>query len=133
MPVVNFATLVLVETSVWISVARKHPPAITELTELRRKRQVAVCGTVIQEFLQGCRDDQQFEESKARFKDFTYLAEKQSDFIRGAAIYRRLRAEGMTIPANDCRIAAVALRLNIELHAEDFHFRHVPGLRMYAG
>ena len=43
-----------------------------------------------------------------------------------AAAYRQLRLHGTPIPTNDLWVAALVLQHNLQLHARDRHFDHLP-------
>lgn len=54
--------MVLVDTSVWIEVLRKDAPL--DLDALVSRRHVVTCLPVIQEVLQGIRDDRAFRQAR---------------------------------------------------------------------
>ncbi len=80
------------------------------------------CPTVVQEVLQGIRDDAKYERVKRSLLAFTCL---QSDplaaAIEAADLYRMLRKKGVTIrKPNDCLIARYAIQAGVTLcHADD--------------
>src|SRR4051812_32038990 len=89
--------------------------------------QIAVCGPIIQEVLQGTRN----EEFRGRQNMLlqTHLVDiplPLSRFEYAAEIYTTLRAGGITIrSANDCLIAAIALLNRIELVHADRDFDYI--------
>jgi len=58
-------------------------------------------------------------------------AETAANFREAARIYARLRWKGITLPAADCLIAALAMRCGFVVYATDSHFEHIPDLRLY--
>jgi predicted nucleic acid-binding protein len=73
---------------------------------------VFTCPVIIQEILQGIRDDKSFNEVKISFLALPVLIEDPVEAAVGAAqIYRQLRRKGITIrKSNDCLIAYYALK-----------------------
>ena len=63
---------------------------------------------------------------------WAYEAETPEDFREAAHVYARLRWKGMTVPASDCLIAAVAKRCDLLVCATDPHFEALPGVRLLA-
>lgn len=122
---------VLVDTSVWIDFLDGHDPSVTALTLLGKTGRIVVCGLVLQEVLQGSRDERAFAKLETQMAMWHAETEEPADFIEAARVFARLRWEGVTIPPTDCLIAAVALRRKLLLYANDSDFDHIPGLRRY--
>jgi predicted nucleic acid-binding protein len=91
---------------------------------------VTVCGTILQEVLQGSRSEKELAELRARLDLWEFEAETREDFAAAAEIYARLRWRGATVPAPDCLVAAVALRTGLVLAAHDRHFDEIAGLKI---
>jgi predicted nucleic acid-binding protein len=123
------ADLVLVDTSVWIDFFNRRPVVVAQIGALRRK--AAICGAVKQEVLQGSRNDQMFATIESGLSVCHYLAEQPEDFVSAARIYSKLRKTGFTLPPQDCLIAAVAIRNDVQLYANDRHFERVDGLSVF--
>lgn len=124
---------VLVDTSVWLGFIRGHANAVALLERLTHGRGapgVAVCGTVLQEVLQGSRTAKELAELRGQLSIWEYEPETPEDFASAAEIYARLRWRGRTVPAPDCLVAAVALRTNRALAAHDRHFDEITGLNL---
>jgi predicted nucleic acid-binding protein len=89
--------------------------------------QIAVCGPIIQEVLQGTRNEE--FRGRQRMLLQTHLVDiplPLSRFEYAAEIYTTLRAGGITIrSANDCLIAAIALLNRIELVHADRDFDYI--------
>jgi predicted nucleic acid-binding protein len=115
--------VVLVDTSLWIEVFRKRDPL--ELASVADIDEVVTCLPVIQEVLQGFRDEAAFRTAReAMFALPIVESPLRSDvFEQAIALYRAARREGLTIRSStDCLIAACALRSGLAVlhHNRDF-------------
>lgn len=75
--------------------------------------ELAICGPVFQEVLQGVRDDLAHAKIRAALSAFVWVGDPLSRtyFIEAAALYRLARKKGLTIrSATDALIAAIAIR-----------------------
>ena len=122
---------VLVDTSVWIDFLDGREESVTALNLLIKSGRVVVCGQIRQEVLQGSRDDKAFAKLEAEMSLWGSETEEPADFIEAARVFSRLRWNGITIPPTDCLIAAVAIRRNLLLYANDSDFDDIPALRRY--
>jgi hypothetical protein len=122
---------VLVDASVWIDFLGGDDDTVRALNLLIKSGRVVVCGQVLQEVLQGSRDDKAFAKLEGQMRLWHLEAEEPADFIEAARVFARLRWKGVTIPPTDCLIAAIALRRKLLLYANDSDFDAVPGLRRY--
>lgn len=103
--------MVLVDTSVWIEVFRK--PAGVKLEDLVDPDDVVTALPVVQEVLQGFRDERAFAVAREAMLALTTLQSplEASVFLEAASLYRTARRAGLTIRSGvDCLIAACALR-----------------------
>jgi predicted nucleic acid-binding protein len=101
--------LILVDTSVWVDLFGRRP---TRTLASERLEEIATCPPVVQEILQGVRDDQVHRRLKDHLLALPCLGEPVSLqlFLLGADLYRAGRRRGLTIrSATDCLIAAVAI------------------------
>ena len=120
--------MTLVDTSVWIDYFAGRPlPHVAALVELIEARDdLALCGLVLTEVLQGIRTDDDYDRVLTHFRTLTLLPMEHSIFVLGADIYRKLRRRGTTIRrTNDCLIAAVALSYEIALLHADADFDRI--------
>jgi predicted nucleic acid-binding protein len=122
---------VLVDASVWIDFLRGDDDTVRALNLLIKSGRVVVCGQVLQEVLQGSRDDKAFAKLEGHMRLWHLEAEEPADFIEAARVFARLRWKGVTIPPTDCLMAAIALRRKLLLYANDRDFDDIPGLRRY--
>lgn len=122
---------VLVDASVWVDYLQGREAAVAALNVLITSGRVAVCGQVLQEVLQGSRDDKAFAKLEDLMAAWHAEIEEPADFIEAARVFARLRWRGITIPPTDCLVAAVALRRKLPLYANDIDFDEIPGLKRY--
>lgn len=115
--------MVLVDTSVWIEVFRKRGPLRLESTV--DLEDVVTCLPVIQEVLQGFRDESAFRTAHEAMLAFPILENPLSlPIFEGAVqLYRSARRSGLTVRSGvDCLIAACALKNGVEVLHRDRDF-----------
>ena len=115
--------MVLVDTSVWVEVLRLassfHLESVADLEE------VVTCLPVIQEVLQGFRDERAFHLAR---ESMYALPVVESPLVRAVFdeaidLYRRGRQAGLTVRSSvDCLIAACALRHGLTVVHRDRDF-----------
>ncbi|MEX1130248.1 MAG: PIN domain-containing protein [Vicinamibacterales bacterium] len=115
--------MVLVDTSVWIEVFRK--PARLSLETLLDFDEVVTCLPVVQEVLQGFRDEDAFALARDAMQALpTVESPMRPDvFLQAADLYRAARRVGFTVRSGvDCLIAACALKHGLEIvhHDRDY-------------
>ena len=115
--------MTLVDTSVWIQVFRqRHPRDLEMLVSLD---EVVVCLPVVQEILQGFRDEQAFRVARASLLALPAVESplEQEVFVEAADLYRRARRAGVTVRSSvDCLIATCAIRNDLVVlhHDRDY-------------
>lgn len=117
--------MALIDSSVWIDYLTERPLPHAELLAARLDRglPVATTGIVIQELLQGLRSEREANQLRARLSRLRYLAAGKSTHVTAALLYRKVRARGITLPAVDALIAAVAVENDVPLLTADVvHF-----------
>ena len=115
-------------TSAWVDFRKNVASALTnQLDEDLQDNLVCVCPVIIQEVLQGIREDADFEALKEDFKALRILQLEATEVaVAAARLYRALRKKGVTIrKPNDCLIAAYAIHFNVELCHNDVDFDHI--------
>jgi predicted nucleic acid-binding protein len=115
--------VVLVDTSVWIEVFRR-PNRLT-LTAVADLDEVVTCLPVVQEVLQGFRDEQAFRIARDAILAFPIVESPlRLEVVEEAVrLYRLARRSGRTVRSGvDCVIAACALRhgLTVVHHDRDY-------------
>ena len=116
----------LFDTSVWIGfLNRKDTPAVNLLEKaIQEDEQVFLTPTILQEILQGIRDDAKYEQIKETLSYFTVLQLPHvAAAVASAQLYRSLRKKGATIrKSNDCLIAHYAIAFKLTLVHVDSDF-----------
>jgi predicted nucleic acid-binding protein len=115
--------VLLVDTSVWIEVFRK--PSRLPLQAVADLEEIVTCLPVIQEVLQGFREEHAFRVAREAMLAFPVVESPLSltVFDEAVQLYRAARRNGFTIRSSvDCLIAACALRhgLTVVHHDRDF-------------
>ena len=112
--------MILVDSSVWIAVFRKRKPF--DLEAHVDFEEVVACLPVIQEVLQGFREESAFRVAESAMSALPVVdSPLPGDVFRDAVdLYRTGRSVGRTVRSSvDCLIAASALRHDLEvLHAD---------------
>lgn len=116
----------LFDTSVWIDTLRRKETPQTNLLAhyINNGFEVPLIPIVVQECLQGIKDDAQHRKVKETFRRFTRLEIAPMAAAMGAsALFRSLRKKGITIrKSNDCVIAFYALSFDLEVVHNDSDF-----------
>jgi hypothetical protein len=115
--------VVLVDTSIWIAVFRKTKPL--DLHELVEWDDVVTCLPVVQEVLQGFRDEGAFRKAREAMLNLPIVEQPLEQAVFGDAIdlYRTARRSGLTVRSSvDCLIAACAIRNDLEIVHRDRDF-----------
>ena len=103
--------MLLVDTSAWIDVFRK--PARLTLDDLGGLDDVVTCLPIVQEVLQGFRDEAAFRVAREAMLALPCVESPlpQERFEEAADLYRAARRAGFTVRSGvDCLIAACAIR-----------------------
>ena len=114
-----------VDTSIWIDFfAGRDLPHVSTLEQcIVDNEDLALCGIIITEILQGIADDAIYRRVRRYLSPLIMLPMPEALFVRAADIYRNLRKRGITIRAtNDCVIVATSLEHGCHLlhNEEDF-------------
>ena len=123
----------LIDTSVWIDFLRgvsSHENLFLK-ESLTQRENIYVAGIIIQEILQGVRDDAQYRSLYAYLLLFPRIETEFSDYLAAADMYRALRKKGITLESpTDCLIATLAIKANVDLLHKDSDFtvisKHFP-------
>ena len=116
----------LVDTSVWINFFNGiESTEVSTLTScIENDDPIFLCPTIIQEVLQGIKNDRQFKEVRDDLLAFNILNDDGVEMaISAAKLYRTLRKKGVTIrKSNDCLIAQYAIKYALEVLHQDRDF-----------
>jgi len=115
--------VVLVDTSVWIEVFRERPRFVLE--SVVETDEIVTCLPVVQEVLQGFRDERAFALARDAMLAFPVVESplRVEVFLEAAKLYRAARRAGLTVRSGiDCLIAACALRNHVAVlhHDRDY-------------
>lgn len=113
----------LVDTSIWIEIFRK--PARLALDQVLDLDDAVTCLPVIQEVLQGFRDERAFALAREAMHALPVVDSPMSRavFDHAADLYRAARRSGLTVRSGvDCLIAASAIRHGLEVVHRDRDF-----------
>ena len=120
---------VLVDTSVWIDAlnGRKTPQAKLLNQLIDENAPVVICPVIVQEILQGIKDDTEFRQVKDALSGFEVLYVDPLEAAYGAAsLYRSVRKHGITIrKSNDCLIAYFSIFCKATLLHNDDDFNKI--------
>jgi hypothetical protein len=115
--------VLLVDTSVWIEVFRSG--TTFQLESIADLEEVVTCLPVIQEVLQGFRDERAFQVARESLHALPIVESPltRSVFDEAIDLYRRGRQAGVTVRSSvDCLIAACALRHRLTVVHRDRDF-----------
>lgn len=114
--------MILVDTSVWIELLNRKP----RLNILEKDLlEFCTCGPVLQEVLQGLRDDPAADAFRELFLGLPLLNDPlpARAFLLASDIYRGGRRKGFTIrSSSDCLIAAIAIDNRVPVWHRDRDF-----------
>ena len=112
--------MILVDTSAWIETFRAHRPldleAVVEFDE------IVTCLPVIQEVLQGFRDEGAYRRAREAMLSLPVVESplRLDVFSEAIDLYRSARRAGVTVRSSvDCLIAACAIRHDLEVLHRD--------------
>jgi predicted nucleic acid-binding protein len=114
----------LVDTSVWIHVFRARAPL--DLEAAVPFGQVVTCLPVVQEVLQGFRDEAVYRRAQRAMLALPIVESPVGEavYLEAIALYRAARRAGLTVRSStDCLIAACALRHDLEILHVDRDYR----------
>ncbi|MEI6708293.1 MAG: PIN domain nuclease [Methylococcales bacterium] len=117
--------MILVDTSVWIDFfnGKDLPHVATLEFSIQQEVDIAICGVVLTEVLQGISNDKQYLLTQDYLQSLLMLEIKDAIWLQAADIYRQLRKRGLTVrKTNDCIIAATALHYDCLLLHNDKDF-----------
>ena len=114
--------MILVDTSVWIKLLSRRPGAQPDPDLVL---EFATCGPVVQEVLQGFRNDHVLDTFRESFLALPRLSDPLplATFLHAADLYRHGRSKGFTIRSGvDCLIAAIAIENRAAVWHQDRDF-----------
>lgn len=121
--------MLLVDTSIWIEVFRRE--SRFELTRIAEVDEWVVCLPVIQEVLQGFRDESAHRTALGALLAMPIVESplEEAVFLEAAELFRAARRVGRTVRSGvDCLIAACAIRHDLEVLHHDRDFEILAGV-----
>lgn len=118
--------VLLVDTSAWIEVFRK--PARIHVEDLGDLDDIVTCLPVVQEVLQGFRDELAFRTAREAIWSFPIVEAplRREVFDEAVVLYRAARRAGVTVRSGvDCLIAACAIRNSLTVVHVDRDFDRI--------
>jgi hypothetical protein len=115
--------VILVDTSIWIETFRRTRPL--DLEAVASFDEIVTCLPVVQEVLQGFRDEGAFGVARDAMLALPAIESPltESVVLEAITLYRTARRRGLTIRSSvDCLIAACALRHDLEVLHRDRDF-----------
>lgn len=112
--------MTLVDTSAWIAFFRRRDPI--DLEAFVPLDEVATCLPVLQEVLQGMREEAAFRRAVVSFGALPIVESplREPLFLEAVDLYRTARRAGWTVRSGvDCLIAACAIRHDLEVLHDD--------------
>lgn len=112
--------MILVDTSVWIETFRARNPL--RLEQVVDFDEVVTCLPVLQEVLQGFRDERAFRLARESLRALPAVESPLTAevFEEAVGLYRAARRQGLTVRSSvDCLIAACALRHSLTVLHRD--------------
>ncbi len=119
---------ILVDTSVWIDFFNNRDlPAVISLADFLQNEWVCTCPPIIQEVLQGIRNEDEYMLTKDRLISLEIFVSDPVEAAIGASdLYRLLRKKGVTIRKSyDCLIAWYAIHHQVKLLHNDIDFLQI--------
>jgi predicted nucleic acid-binding protein len=119
--------LVLVDSSIWIDFLQDtesdHNSRLEDL--IKENNRAVICGIILQEVLQGIRDDKNYRQIKSSLSDLPFINTDKEIYLHSSGLYRSLRKKGVTVPSVDVTIASISILNKVPLFTKDRHFRTI--------
>ncbi len=115
--------MILVDTSIWIEVFRARRPL--DLESLLDFDEVVTCLPVVQEVLQGFRDERAHRNAREAMLSLPIVESPMDEalVLEAVDLHRTARRSGRTVRSSvDCLIAASAIRHDLEVLHRDRDF-----------
>ena len=99
----------------------------SELSEKIDSMDIAVCGVIRTELLQGARNDKETDSLLEALNTFDTLPGDEYDWDGIGFMLQTMRSHGYTFPLADAIIAFTAIKYDIPLWTGDKHFKFIQG------
>lgn len=121
---------VLVDSNIFIGLLRRGADPVRVLGEWAASTDLATCGMVRLEVERGLRSGRVRDRVRGFFDVLIMVPTGNAAWTRATHIAWSLDRRGITLPAQDCLIAACALMAEAVVLTDDRHFDHIPGLEV---
>lgn len=123
---------VLADTCVWIEYFRTRSTLSEELKRLIQEGSVVTTGVVILELLHGAEKAKSKDLVKDTLLALPFLDTTRDTWLLAGEIGHTLRRNGITLPATDLLMAAIAKSNGCSVFTTDGHFKKIPNLDLYS-
>ena len=124
--------VVLADTCIWIEYFRTRSALSEELKRLIQEGSIVTTGIVILELLHGAKSAKSKDLIKDTLLALPFLETTRDSWLLAGEIGHTLRRKGITLPATDLLMAAIAKSNRCEVFTTDGHFKKIPDLDLYA-
>ena len=115
--------MTLVDTSAWVDFLRDTGSPVCLKVEALLSDSISTCDPIRMEVLAGARDERHLNDLRRLLARASTLEVLPRDYEEAAVLYRSCRQQGETVRRMiDCLIAAVAIRADVEVLADDVDF-----------
>ena len=122
---------ILADTCIWVEYFRTTSSLSEELRKLITEERIVTTGVVILELLQGAKTSKTKELIKETLLALPVLETTLDDWVLAGDLGQVLRLKGLTIPATDLLLAAVAQSNACAIFTTDSHFSFVADFHRY--
>lgn len=123
---------VLVDSNVFIGLLRRGVDPVGELGAWAGGADLTTCGMIRLEVERGLRSGRVRGRLAGFFDVMVMIPTGNKVWERATEIAWSLDRRGITLPSQDCLIAACALFAGAAVLTDDRHFGHIPGLEVLA-
>jgi len=121
---------VIVDTSVWSHALRRNTPPNDPQTRklaylLNRGQDLFLLGVILQELLQGIRNQADFDKVREHLEVFPVLQLERQDYIAAAELRNQCASHGINAGTIDFQIAAACIQYDYSLLTCDSDFTHI--------
>ena len=124
----------LPDTCAWIDFFKGKPtPMAKALEQELLQGEVAICGVILYELVQGIKSSQEENLVLNALQAVTHLEMTAELWVRAGRLSAELRKNGHILPFSDLIIATLALEHELSVLTVDHHFDVIPGLTVKKG
>lgn len=121
---------ILVDSNVYIGLLRRGLDPVQVLGAWADTTDLATCGMVRLEVERGLKIERVRRHLKVFFDVLVMIPTGNTTWAHATKLAWSLDRHGITLPAQDCLIAACAQSIVAAVLTDDHHFDHIPGLKI---